>query len=98
VRDGGCVGLFGYPESRGPAPFPVHEAFRKSVRVEFVAGAQHEPGLLSFREAVAAVADGAIDVTPWLGTVYPLDELPDAFAHAQSRSGVIKVNISLAAG
>lgn len=95
VRDGGCVGLFGYPESWGPAPFPVYEAFRKSVRVEFVCGAQHEPELRSFREAVALVADGSLDVTPWLGITYPLDELPSAFDHAQSRSDAIKVNLSL---
>lgn len=43
-----------------------------------------------FDQAIAALADGSIDVSPLLDTIYPLSEIETAFEHAQ-RPGVLKV-------
>jgi L-iditol 2-dehydrogenase len=95
VRSRGRVGCFGYPQRQGLAPFPVETAFRKAPTVEFFVGTQHEPGLRSFREAVAAIHDGRIEVGYCLRPRFPLERVADAFALAEARTGAIKVAIEL---
>lgn len=88
VRDHGNLGFFGFPERPGEAPFPVQMAFRKGVRIDFVSATQFEPGLRSFREALAAIRDGSVEVGYCLGTRFPLTRAPEALAAARGHSAV----------
>ncbi|WP_346095284.1 zinc-binding dehydrogenase [Streptomyces olivaceiscleroticus] len=99
ARDAGMLGLFGYPQRPGDAPFPVDRAFRKRLTMEWVNGAQSEPGLASFRTALDLIARGEIEVDHCLRTAYPLEDAPAAFAAARAQGhGAAKVNVVLPAG
>ena len=95
VRPRGRVGCFGYPEVQGLAPFPVQKCFRKAPTIEFTVGTQREEGLRSFRDAVAAIREGAIEVDYCLGATFPLERAPEAIALAQDRGPAIKVGLDL---
>jgi L-iditol 2-dehydrogenase len=96
VRQGGRIGLFGFPEARGDAPFPIEVAFRKSASIEFSVGAQVEPGLRSFREAVASIESGDVEVGYCLAPSFPIERLPEAMRTAQERGrGAVKLSIEL---
>ncbi|HEX6348183.1 MAG TPA: zinc-binding dehydrogenase [Candidatus Dormibacteraeota bacterium] len=90
---GGRVGLFGFPETDGLAPFPFNLAFRKSLTIQTSVGTQAEPGLRSFREAVQAIANGDYEVDYLLAPTYPLERIQEAIEAARARQGV-KVSIS----
>jgi threonine dehydrogenase-like Zn-dependent dehydrogenase len=62
VKVDGRVGLFGTPSSLEPVLFPFNTLFRKKPTVECSHSAQHEPGLVSFREAVRLIQGGDIAV------------------------------------
>ncbi|RCV50010.1 zinc-binding dehydrogenase [Marinitenerispora sediminis] len=99
VRPRGTLGFFGYPESSGTAPFPVHLAFQKSVTVEWAAGTQFEPGLRSFREAVDLILRGEIRVDHCLERAFPLEEAPAALAAARRQGdGAAKIGIAISEG
>jgi L-iditol 2-dehydrogenase len=91
---GGRVGLFGYPERKGDAPFPFELAFRKGLTVEMITNAQLEPGLKSFREAVTLVVDNQIQVDYLLSESVGLAEIGKAFERARDHR-VLKVAIDL---
>ncbi|MFC5230997.1 zinc-binding dehydrogenase [Pseudonocardia zijingensis] len=94
----GTLGFFGFPERLGPAPFPMFEAFRKVLRIQWAGGTQSEPGLVSFRDAVQHIHEGRIDVEHCLEPVYPLDRLPEALAVARRHGdGAVKLSIDPAA-
>jgi L-iditol 2-dehydrogenase len=95
ARIGGRVGCFGFPERKGEAPFPVEQAFRRSVAVQWSIGAQTEPGLRSFREAVAAIGAGQIEVDYCSGPAFPVEAVPEAMAQAHERGrGAVKMSIA----
>ncbi len=99
ARDRGTVGLFGYPDRTGLSPFPVERAFRKSLSIRFVNGTQREPGLRSFREALAMITTGAIDVEHCLGGFFPLAQAAAALAAARDHGrGRAKIGIELTGG
>lgn len=99
VRERGTVGLFGYPERTGPSPFPVERAFRKSLTIRFVNGTQREPGLRSFREALAMITAGTIDVDHCLSGFFPLAQAPAALAAARDHGrGHAKIGLDLTGG
>lgn len=95
VADGGRVGLFGLPERRdGDMPFPFAEAFRRRPTIEISVGAQREPGLASFREAVRLIASQEVDVRPLLTHRFGVERLPEALALAREPAeGALKVTI-----
>ncbi len=96
VRVQGRAGMFGHPEARGLAPFPVHEAFRKSVSVDWVSGTQSEPGLASFRTAVRLIDHGRLDVSHCLEIGYPLEETPTAMTVAREHGhGAAKITLEM---
>jgi L-iditol 2-dehydrogenase len=96
VRENGRLGFFGFPERRGDAPFPIDRAFRKAPTIEFNVGTQREPGLRSFREAVAAIAEGKIEVGYLLAPTLPIEDAPAGLALARERAaGAVKVNFDL---
>ena len=96
VCERGRVGLFGFPERKGDAPFPVNLAFRKGVSVLFSVGTQREPGLRSFREAVEAIRSGSIEVGYCLAPSFTIEEVPEALVLAREWGrGAVKLNIEL---
>ncbi|WP_037570476.1 zinc-dependent alcohol dehydrogenase [Phaeacidiphilus oryzae] len=97
VRKRGTVGCFGYPELPGLSPFPVDRAFRDTVAVEWCSGAQFEPGLASFREALTLIRTGAIAVDHCLRARCELEQVPKALELARTQAGgAPKVHITIA--
>jgi L-iditol 2-dehydrogenase len=91
---GGRVGLFGYPERKGDAPFPFELAFRKGLSIEMITNAQLEPGLVSFREAVALIVENQIQVDYLLSEPVELAQIGRAFEMARDHR-LLKVAIDL---
>jgi L-iditol 2-dehydrogenase len=86
---------FGLPEGTDDYPFSFGEFFRKFLTAYAISGTQGEPGLGSFRYAVRLIAEGAIDVTPLLSHVLPIDEVEKAYQIAHDRTdGALKVSVS----
>lgn len=95
LRKGGTVGCFGYPERTGLAPFPVQAAFRKAASVRWVSGAQSEPGLTSFREAVRLVVEREVDVDFCLEHAVDLESAVAGVEVARAQGPVIKIVVDL---
>ena len=88
VRAEGRVGYFGFPETlSAESTWSFSRAWAKRASIEVVTGAQGEPGLASFHEAVKLIASGAVDTAPLAADVYPLASLQDAFEAARERRG-----------
>lgn len=88
VRLRGRIGLFGFPERpTGPTPWDFAQAWAKQPTVEHNHSTQLEPGLTAFREAVALIHSGDIDVTPFLDAVYELEDVQRAFEAARHQQG-----------
>ena len=96
VRKDGRVGYFGFPEQpSGHAPWSYGDAWRKTPSIEITNGTQLEPGLRSFKEAIALIHAGEIDVEPFLEDVFPLEEVQEAFEAAyDQRGGKIAVELT----
>jgi L-iditol 2-dehydrogenase len=88
TKKGGRLGCFGLPEHPGLVPFPFHSAFRRALSIEMAGNAQLEPSLTSFRESIALISSGAIDVSPMLAPRFTLDEIGAAFGAARDHLGV----------
>lgn len=95
VRRGGTVGCFGYPERAGLAPFPVQAAFRKAVSVLWTSGAQAEPGLSSFHEAVRLIDQAAVDVEFCLRHTVGLEDAVAGVELARAQGDLIKIIVDL---
>ncbi|WP_243794753.1 zinc-binding dehydrogenase [Saccharopolyspora gloriosae] len=99
ARERGTLGLFGYPERRGSSPFPVDRCFRKSLSMEWISKTQSEPGLASFRAALAAIGRGDIEIDHCLESMHELDEAPAAMDLARRHGdGAAKVGFVLPGG
>lgn len=81
----GTLGLYGYPERFGMAPFPFYQVFRKALRIEVSVGTQLEPGLTSFGQAVHLIATGAIATDYLQSCTFALPDLAEAFEIARAR-------------
>lgn len=96
VRARGTIGLFGFPEKPGPSPFPVDEAFRKAVTMEWFSGTQSEPGLASFRSALQLIHSGEIEVDHCLESQYPLEQIAEAVEVARQQGhGAAKICLAI---
>ena len=92
VRDEGQVVMFGLPEKAGTVPFDYDAWFRKRASAYTRLGAQDEPGLTSFRQALEWITSGAIDVRPVITHTFPGERIQEAFDLATARTdGVVKV-------
>ncbi len=99
VRVGGVIGLFGFPEVHGLAPFPQFDAFRKVARIQWANGAQREPGLIAFRDALADIEQGRVQVDHCRQSSYSLEQLPEAMRVAREHGhGTAKIQIELGGG
>ena len=82
------------PEGTGDYPFSFPGFFRKFLTAYAISGTQGEPGLESFRYAVRLIADGAIDVSPLLSHMLPIEKVDEAYRMAHDRTdGALKVSI-----
>lgn len=88
VAEGGRVGYFGLPEGMGDMPFPYGELFRRHPTIEISVGAQLEPGLASFREAVALIASGEVDVSRLITHRFGIERLPEGLELARDGAGL----------
>lgn len=95
VCDEGMCVLFGLPESNDPVPFDYTEMFKKRANAYSILGAQIEPGLKTFREALRLISEGEIDMAPIVTHVYDIERIEEAFALAKRRDdGVVKVGVT----
>jgi L-iditol 2-dehydrogenase len=92
---GATLVWFGLPEEgAGHYPFEFRDFFRRGLTAYSNFGAQGEPGLHSFRYAVRLIADGAIDVSPLLSHMLPIERVDEAFRIAHDRTdNALKVSI-----
>jgi len=91
---GAMLVWFGLPEGPGDYPLSFQDFFRRGLTAYSNFGAQGEPGLRSFRYAVRLITDGAIDVSPLLSHMLPIDKVDEAFRIAHDRTGnALKVSI-----
>jgi L-iditol 2-dehydrogenase len=91
---GAILVWFGLPEGLGHYPFTFNDFFRKGLTAYSNFGAQGEPGLHSFRYAVRLITDGAIDVSPLLSHMLPIEKVDEAFRIAHDRTdNALKVSI-----
>jgi L-iditol 2-dehydrogenase len=94
VRIEGRVGLFGLPERPGPAPFAIGAVFDRLPLITATRSAQLEPGLRSFRQAIAMIEHGRFDTTGLVTHTLPIDRIDEALQLAHERGdGAIKVSI-----
>ena len=94
AADSATVLWFGLPEGTGAYPFSFPEFFVRRLTAYAISGTQGEPGLESFRYAAQLIADGAIDVSPLLSHMLPIDRVEEAFHMAHDRTdGALKVSI-----
>jgi L-iditol 2-dehydrogenase len=85
---------FGLPEGDADYPISFSGFFRRKLTAYSTYGAQAEPGLESFRYAARLIADAAIDVSPLLSHMLPIEEVGQAFRIARERTGnALKVSI-----
>jgi len=76
-------------------PFSFRDFFRQRLTAYSTFGAQGEPGLRSFRDAVRLIDSGAINVAPLLSHMLPIDRVEEAFRVAHERSGnALKVSVT----
>ena len=85
VRPGGRVVLTGLPHE--PASIPVFWLVRREIDVR---GSMIYQG--EFADALALLADGAVEVEPLVTHRFPLEAIADAFA-AHRRPEAIKVAV-----
>ena len=94
VAGAGRVGFFGLPERGGDMTLPFGEVFRRRPTISVSAGAQLEPGLASFHEAVRRLGGGELDASRLVTHRIGIERLPDALALAREGAhGAVKVAI-----
>jgi L-iditol 2-dehydrogenase len=96
VRKLGYVHLFGLPTSHDPVPFDLPGFFLKHLDMGTIFGAQDEPGLVSFKQALGLIERHEIDMAPMVTDVFPLEQVKEAFELAhEPRHGALKVSLRM---
>ena len=96
VQPEGHVHVFGLPTGFDLAPFDLSTYFLKRLDMRTIFGAQDEPGLRSFRQALDLIARGEIDMAPYVTHVLPIERVMDAFELAhEPRDGALKVSLTM---
>jgi threonine dehydrogenase-like Zn-dependent dehydrogenase len=93
VRDEGRIGLFGLEEhGSADSTYPFAELFRRRPTIDMTWGAQFEPGLVSFQDAVALIVSGQMTATGMVSHLVPLSQIDVAFQlAADPTAGALKV-------
>ena len=96
VRALGHIHLFGLPTTYDAVGFDLSTFFLKRLDLRTIFGAQDEPGLVAFAEAVAVIVRGEIDMAPFVTHQLPLERIDEAFELAREPSaGVLKVSMTI---
>ena len=96
AKPNGHVHIFGLPNTHAPVPFDLGMFFLKRLNATCTFGAQDEPGLVAFRDALGLIERGEIDMAPFVTHVFPLEKVGDAFALAHEPSGgALKVSLTM---
>ena len=96
AKANGHVHIFGLPTTHDLVPFDLGTFFLKRLNATSTFGAQDEPGLVAFREALGIIERGEIDMAPFVTHVFPLEDVRDAFTLAHEPSGgALKVSLSM---
>lgn len=96
VREFGTVLIFGVPKVDVFTGFHFQGAFRKQATTLTSIHAQREPGLASFRLAMAMLEQRRLDLRPTISHSLPLAEVQAAYDLARTgRDGSVKVLIEL---
>ncbi|MFW6195298.1 MAG: zinc-binding dehydrogenase [Chloroflexota bacterium] len=94
ARPEGQIVWFGVPQTAEAYPFNFDLFFRKRVSAYSPLGAQDEPDLASFRQALRWIDTGEINMKPVVTHSYPLSQVAEAFETARSRQdGAVKVSL-----
>lgn len=97
TRAEGHVHVFGLPTTHELTPFNLGSLFLKRLNVTTTFGAQDEPGLRAFREALELIEAGEIDMARFVTDVFALEDVTAAFALAHEPSGgALKVSLKMA--
>jgi L-iditol 2-dehydrogenase len=92
----GHVHIFGLPNTHDLVPFDLGTFFLKRLNATTTFGAQDEPGLVAFRQALEIIQRGEIDMTPFVTHVFDLEHVNEAFALAHEPSGgALKVSLTM---
>jgi L-iditol 2-dehydrogenase len=91
VEERGRVGFFGLPEAHAPLVLPYAEVFERKPTIVVSDGAQHEPGLRSFREAIDYVGKDQSVPARLVTHHFALGQFEAALHAAAAREGVGKV-------
>ena len=95
ARPVGNIAVFGLPPTMERVPFDWDTFFRKRLEMHSVFGAQDEPGLPAFQLAVDYIAEGNIDMAPFVTHKFPIEEVQTAFDLADSKEdGALKVSLT----
>ena len=95
ARPLGWVTAFGLPTTMERVPFDWDTFFRKRLHMHSVVGAQDEPGLPDFRQALDLITEGEIDVSALVTHQLPISKVQEAFDLADSKEdGVLKVSLT----
>ena len=96
VRPDGQVVWFGVPQSAELIPFNFDLFFRKRISAYSPLGAQDEPELSSFRQALNWIDDGVIDMSEIVTHTFPLARIDEAFKVARERANdAIKIIVTM---
>jgi L-iditol 2-dehydrogenase len=92
----GHIHIFGLPTTHDLVPFDLGALFLKRLNTTTTFGAQDEPGLGAFREALGIIERREIDMAPFVTHVFPLEQVRDAFTLAhEPTGGALKVSLSM---
>ncbi len=84
VRGGGDVAIFGVPK-RESVPVKLEHFMRQNARIITSVFAQREPGLRSFRLALALISSGRVDPTPLISHRLSFAEAARGFVLASTK-------------
>lgn len=90
VAKGGVIGLFGLPEGEAILSLPYDQLFERQPSIYVSDGAQHEPGLASFRRAIEELGEQGRAVADLVSHVFPFDEFPTALGLAHDRRDEVR--------
>ena len=96
VKPEGYVHVFGLPGTADFTPFDLGSFVLKHLKMGSLFGAQDEPELSSFKQALLLINNNLIDMAPFVTHIFPLEEVEEAVALAKNPSdGALKVSLKM---
>jgi L-iditol 2-dehydrogenase len=95
ARNGANMLFFGLPDTAEPISIDFNAFFRKRITANATYGAQFEPGLVSFRQALDLIVRGEIDMSPLVSHMLSIEQIDEAMHMAHDRSdNALKVSLT----